>query len=282
MASFLAWLQTIDRRIMYTLLIVLVAWPLIRPLGMPIPITPQVLGVYKAVEAIPKNKVAIVSVNWDAGTSGENEWQTRAIVRHLMRHGTRIIFVAMNAPQGSEFAQQIGESIGKEYHKVYGTDWVNVGFRPNMDNVVMAMRLDIPGTLKTDRDLRPLSEFPIMRRVKTIKHDVGLIVETTGSATLASWISFVQGVDKVPLAYCPTAVMLAEGYNPLDAHQIVGMLPGLKGAGEYEELLKRPDFGYRGAGALSTSHMLIIVLIILGNVGYVVVGRRAAPHSEGT
>jgi hypothetical protein len=117
-----------------------------------------------------------------------------------------------------------------------------------------------------------------MRGVHTVKHDVGLIVEATGSGTLGSWISFVQAIDKVPLAYAPTAVMLAEGYNPLDAHQIVGMLPGLKGAGEYEELLNARGFSYRAAGGLSTSHLLIVLLIVLGNIGFLL-GRKA-PSTE--
>jgi hypothetical protein len=273
-------LGRIDRRYMYVALILLVAWPLIRPLNMPLPITAQVTGVYNAVEAVPKNKIAIVCVNWDAGTSGESMWQTRAIVRHLMRRGVRVLFVDMLAPQGAQFAQNIGASIGKDYGRVYGRDWVNTGFRANMDNVLKAMRVDIPGTYKTDVNGRRLSDLPMMQGVKTVRHDVGLIVEITGAATLASWISYVQGVDHVPLAYAPTAVMLAEGYNPLDAHQIVGMLPGLKGAGEYEELLRKKDFGYIGAGALSTSHLLIIALIILGNIGYIL-GRRREREAAG-
>jgi len=280
MIDWLTRLSTIDRRIMYTLLIVLVAWPLIRPPNMPLPITPQVLGIYNAVESIPKGKIAIVSMNWDAGTSGENKWQTLAIVRHLMRRRVPILFVGLAYPQGAQFAQDIGESIGGEYNLVYGRDWVNAGYRPNMDNVIKSLRKDIVGTLRTDNNNRPLEDMPMLRRVRTIRRDVGLIVEVTGSATLQSWIAYVQGVDHVPLAYAPTSVMLAEGYNFLDAHQIVGMLPGLKGAGEYEELLKRRDFGYTGAGALSTSHLLVIVLIILGNIGFILTRRREQEASR--
>ena len=96
----------------------------------------------------------------------------------------------------------------------------------------------------------------------------------TPSGTLDYWIAYVYGSYRTPLIYCPTAVMAPEGYNPLDAGQIKGMLTGMKGAAEYESLLGRQDFATRAAGALSTSHLLIIVLIIAGNIGYISSRRR--------
>ena len=52
------------------------------------------------------------------------------------------------------------------------------------------------------------------------------------------------------------------------------MLPGIKGAGDYETLLHAPTFGSRATGALSWVYALIIGLIVLGNIGYYA-GRAA-------
>jgi hypothetical protein len=275
----LANLQNIDRRIMYSLLIVLIAIPLIRPMEMPIPITPQVRGVYDAIEHWPKGKVAIVSVTWDAGTSGENMPQTEAIVRHLMMRHIKFFILNFWYPQGTQFAQDICDRLAREYGYEYGRDWCHFGFFPNIDSMLMGLQKNLRAQLKEDRFGTPIDKIPMMKGVRSTKDDIGLVIEITGSASLMYWISFVQGVDGTPLAYAPTAVMVAEGYNPLDAHQIVGMLPGMKGAGEYETLLKRKDFGFRAAGALSTSHVLIIVLIILGNLGFIA-GKRVQASEE--
>lgn len=64
--------------------------------------------------------------------------------------------------------------------------------------------------------------------------------------------------------------MAPAGFNPLDAGQIQGMLTGMKGAAEYEKLIGKPGFATKGTGALSTSHLLIIALIILGNLGLII------------
>ena len=54
----------------------------------------------------------------------------------------------------------------------------------------------------------------------------------------------------------------------------------MKGAAEYEHLLGRKDFATKAAGALSTSHLLIIALIIAGNIGYISSRRRRLAEEE--
>jgi hypothetical protein len=265
---------------MYAALFILIAIPLIRPLPMVIPITPQVEGVFDAIENMPADKVAIISCTWDAGTYGENGPQTEAVMRHLMRRDRKFLIVNFWYPQGTQYAQDIATRLGAEYGREYGRDWCNFGFFPNIESMLQALQRSIPRTLREDIHGTPVAEIPMMRGIETTRDNVGIVIEISGSASLQYWISFVQGVDGTPLAYAPTAVMLAEGYNPLDAGQIVGMLPGLKGAGEYEVLLGRRDFGYQASSALSTSHALIIALIILGNIGFIA-ARRAGTEEHG-
>ena len=55
-----------------------------------------------------------------------------------------------------------------------------------------------------------------------------------------------------------------------------GLLTGVKGAGDYEQLTAHKTFGTRATGALSLVYALIIVFVILGNVGYSCRPRRGA------
>ena len=43
---------------------------------------------------------------------------------------------------------------------------------------------------------------------------------------------------------------------------------------EYELLLKRPGLAIAGVDAISMSHLLVIVLVIIGNVAYFLSGGR--------
>ena len=137
----------------------------------------------------------------------------------------------------------------------------------------MGLGQDLPKAVGKDKYGTPVARIPMMQDVRSIK-DVGLVIDITPSGTLDYWIAFLQGVYGTPLGYAPTAVMVPEGYNPLDAGQIKGMLPGLVGAGQYEVLINHRGFGTRASGAQSATHILIIFLIIAGNLGYIASRRK--------
>jgi len=264
---------------MYSLLVVVIAIPLIHRMDLPIIVSPAVQGAYDAVDRMPDNKIAIISIIWSSGTLSENGPQTQAIMRHMFMRNKKFAILSWD-PQGATMAHEYAASIGKEYGKVYGRDWIDWGLKPvsNIVLLIQHMARNVPEAIVSDYKGTPLSEFPVMKGVKTIK-DVGLIADITPSGTLDVWIGFIYGPYRTPIIYAPTAVMAPEGFNPLDAGQIKGMLTGMKGAAEYERLLGRSDFATRGAAALSTSHLLIIVLIILGNLGYIASLRRRADSS---
>lgn len=261
---------------MYLLLAVVIAIPLIWRLDLPMIVSPAAQGVYDTVEKMPADKLAIIIIYWGSGTTAENRPQVEALMRHLMMRGKRVAVLAFD-PQGSQFSYESGAAVAKELGKKYGTDWVHFGYRPpaNLVPLLLSFPKDVIGAFQTDKDGKKLADLPVMRGVKTIK-DIGLLADTTSVGELDMWIAYVYGPHRTPIVYGPTSVMAPEGYNPLDAGQIKGMLTGMKGAAEYEHLLKSPGFASRAAGALSTSHVLIIVLIIVGNIGYISSRRRAA------
>jgi hypothetical protein len=45
-------------------------------------------------------------------------------------------------------------------------------------------------------------------------------------------------------------------------------MPGLTSSAEYELLLKKPGLAVAGVDAVSTSHLMVVALVILGNIAY--------------
>lgn len=268
-------LQDIDRRIMYLLLVIVMAAPLIWRVKLPVMVSPSAQSAYNAVENMPSDKIAIVCIQWEAGTYAESAPQTEALMRHLFLKHKRFGILPF-WPQGSDLSLQIAQRLSKEYHKEYGKDWVHFGLKPaaNMALVIQGMGHDIPKALGYSAlGGVPLSQIPMMKNVKDI-NDVGLVAEITSRKTISLWIAYIYGYYRTPLWYATTAVGGPEGFNFLDAGQVKGLIVGMKGAAEYEKLLGRTDFATIGSGALSSSHLLIIILIILGNIGYLS-SRRA-------
>jgi hypothetical protein len=273
--------QHIDSRIMYLLLALTIALPLLFPINMPIVVSPEAQHVYDAIENMPSDKIAILSNNWAAGTTAENVPQTESLIRHMFMRHKKFAIISFDV-QGDKFSYDIASRISKEMGMEYGKDWVQWGYRPfaNMALILQGMARDVPNTIVNDMNGTPLSQIPMMKNVKTIK-DIGLIAEVTSSGTAQYWVAYIYGPYRTPIVYAPTSVMAPSAFNYLDSGQIKGMLLGMKGAAEYEKLLNRKGFATMGAGSLSSSHLLIILMIILGNIGYLSARRRRALEERG-
>jgi len=266
-------LQNIDRRIIYGILLVVILAPLFLP-NFSVPITPtkQAQDFYDTVERVARQdpqKIVIVDGLWSPSTRGENQWQAEAIVTHLMMRHLHFAILSFD-PQNNTIMQAIVvEPLARKYGYVYGRDYVNWGFKPIFAPTLKGLVTDIPGTIKKDYKGADIKSFPVMAGIKTIK-DVGAIVEITPTASADTWLGLVQGANNTPFLFAPTAVMAPTYYPYLDSGQISGMLTGIRGAGDYEQLIGTHSFGSRANGALSLVYGLLILLIIVGNVGYYV------------
>jgi hypothetical protein len=286
---FLVRAQKIDRRVLYVLLFLAVALPIIVRVPTPKPaIMPETRRFHETIEEIAadptrKNKLVILCSNYGAGTLAENQTQVVAICKHLMQKRLKFAIFAFNSLQGAEQGEIAANAAAKKYGYVYGTDYVTWGFRPPeaITTLLKSAVRDVPGSFGNDTRGTPLAQVPVMAGVKTVD-DIGLVIEVASSNTLPQWLQYFVRTGEAPVStlYAPTSVMAPEGYPLLKSGQISGMMFGLKGANEYEILIGERDFGERGAASLAYSHLLIILLVVLGNVGMFAQQRLRALAEE--
>ncbi|MDH4179578.1 MAG: hypothetical protein OEV33_03635 [Armatimonadota bacterium] len=277
--SFWQRLQQIPRYYIYLLLAAVVIWQILFP--MPLPIAPSRVtqGVYDAIAAVPDDKLILISADWDASTQAETGPQTEALIHACLQNHKRFAIMNLQPPMGVKLANDIAERVAAEYGAEYGVDWCNWGYKYGFDNVLIALAKNIPKTIGDDFHGDPVTDLPMMEGVQDIS-SIGLVIEITGLASITEyWIGLIQGVYGTPFASAYTAVM-APGYYPfLDSDQMKGMLVGAKGAAEMEVLVHRPAKATVIMNVQSWAHVLIIVLIIVGNLGYLFArtrGRRPA------
>lgn len=304
-------MQTLDRRWIYLALAATLIITLIysRPEN-PVVLRP-VQTFYDAVDKAPagpgQGKIILVATTFAASTIAENGTQARALIRHLMLRHKRFALLAVGEPQGATLGPAIAEDLAKQYNYKYGTDWINFGYQLNSLAFYMGFPRDIPGVVQVDAtEQKPLASFEIMKGIKSIK-DVAMHVEITASASLLDWLQLVQPKTnpRLPIAYGCTGVMAAEAYPFLDTGQLVGMMPGLKGASDYEKLVDNLEDQEVASGQLkhripadaiksiaafppparrlmftqSAAHIIIILFILLGNLGLIISRIRAKRSS---
>ncbi len=267
-------MQTIDRRIIYAALLVSILVPLSLKFSLPNYPAKQSIDFYNTVDKIgddpaSANKIVIIDGWWSPSTRGENQWQAEAIVTHLMRRHIHFATLAFDIQNNTIMQNAVVQPLAKKYGYVYGRDYVNWGFKPASvaSFTIKGLVTDIPGTLKTDANGTPLTQIPVMKTIKT-RADVAAVIDITPSKTPETWMGLFEQNDNPPFLVALTAVGAPTYYPYLDSKQMAGMLTGIKGAGDYEELLGTQSFGTQATAALSVVYALIILLIILGNLGY--------------
>lgn len=277
-------LQNIDRRILYLVVVAVLSWPLIlKPGTHPDTVFPEVKNAYKTIGAVKPGKIVILSTSWGAGTKAENEPQMQALMRHMFAKHIKFAVIAWD-PAGSEISYESGLAVQKKMHAAYGKDWVHLGYKTGAVNAIISgMAENFPQVMRQDKTGKPLSELPAVSYVKGYKQ-IGAVVDITSVSLMSYWIAYLTTPKHIPLIYCPTAVMSAGAYPYLDSGQLSGMLNGVMGAVQYETLIGLGNAKTDASAiswALSAAHIYIILLIILGNLGYLV-AKRAGISNGGS
>lgn len=225
------------------------------------------------------NGVMLISLDFDPSSAPELSPQAEIIIRHAFMRGIGVVAVNVASAIGTQLAQSIvdraaRETEGKYEIKLPGRDYVFLGFRPGFFNLILQMGEDINRAFATDYAGTRLDDMPFMQGIKNY-NDIELVTVITGFVGVPeTWIQVVKTKYNRVLGMGMTAVSVAD-YTPyLQSKQLVGLLPGMRGAAEYELALDAPAAGTRGMLAQLASHVLIIVLIGAGNVLFFLQRRR--------
>jgi hypothetical protein len=269
--SFFDKFENLDRRWVYLLSWIFVLFPLIYPLGLPVPINKESQQWYKAISDIPDGSTVVFSPMY--GTSGMPELfpMTLATMHQLWSKDIKIIVVSFWAEGPLVFTQLLAQMDPTSYGKVYGVDWINLGYIPGSEPAMRAFGDDMAKAVAKDYiEGKNLNEFPIMQTVNSA-NDIDLIISIeTGTPGLTEWLRQWNEPYKTPIVVGCIGVS-APGMAPfLQSGQLSALLPGLTSSAEYELLLNRKGLAIAGVDAVSMSHILIVILVVLGNIGYFV------------
>jgi len=268
----------IDRRYLYILLFILVSIPLLNPLKLPVPISELTTNVYDPTAALPAGSIVISSFDFGPSTIPENRPQAKAHLFHCKQLGLKVVATAFwvsGAPIGNDVLQEV---YGSDFPNIseYGESIVYLGYIPGGEVGMQTFGDDTWQAKGIDHYGTAVGDLPLMQECQSAA-DFDLWAEwTSGTPGEQQVIQFVQGRHggplAVPIVVGSTAVSVPGMMPFYMAGQIIGILNGLAGAGEYESLLN-VAYGYPfeqgpGLDAQSVAHVLIIIFVIMGNIGY--------------
>jgi hypothetical protein len=247
---------------------------------------------YDVVEKVQvqPGEVAMIWLDFGPNTIAENEPQAQVLIEHLFRRRIPVVLLSQYQ-QAERFLTRIPNEVAKRLEAEmpgqqwrYGEAWVNAGFRPGGAIFIQSMvnAADVSKFLGRDVNGMPISHYPAFSAIGGVER-VKLVGEITGLVgVFDNIIQFFQKNEYRPtIVHGCTSITIPEAYIFLDSGQLKGLLEGIAGAAWYSVVLKEhfPNSENKELlvtnTALSAAHIVLILLIVLGNIVPLFQRRRA-------
>ena len=260
-------IETVDRRWIFLIMGLLVLFPLLFPLSLPLFVSGPVRGFYDAIEAIPNGSTVLMSCDYDPGSIPEMVPMTRTALRQLLDKKCKVIITVLWNGGPGLVDRVVRDVVEKEYPGlVYGKDYVNLGYKAGYEAVMVLMGQGIANTFPRDYSGNDTRSLPIMQGVRDYSSFPLLVNISAGYPGTKEWVQQVQARFHLPMVAGVTAVSAPEFYPYLQSGQLRGLLGGMAGAAEYEMLRHEKGTATKGMDAQSLAHVFVAFCIVLGNV----------------
>jgi hypothetical protein len=266
--------ERLDRRWVYVIVAVSVMIPIIWPISIPLGITREAKQLYDAIEALPDSSVVMLTFDYYASALPETEPASRAALHHLFQKDCKVVTMTTIPLGGPTISERVTREMAAQYGKVYGVDYVNLGYKANYTAVLLGMGSSIEDIYPADNSGTKLVDLPLMQTVKNYS-DIDFIFVVADNAIVETWVAIVKEQYDTPVGASVAAVSAPKYYPLVTAGQLTGLLGGMKGAAEYEILVGERAAAVKGMSVQSLVHFLIIGLVLMGNVGFFISRRKS-------
>ncbi len=276
-------IQHMDRRWIFLGMALAILIPMLFPITFEFKVDERVQALYDSVEEIEPGSTIFLSADFDPASRPELEPFYRANLHHLFRNDVKVVMATL-----WEFAPPlilpIMEEIAAVHGKEYGTDWAYLGYKPGKELAIKAIGENIPKTFPKDYRETPTTDLPIMRGFKQAKDFAMIVNVSAGFPGTREYVLQIQGQYDLKVASACTAVSGPDYIPFYKAGQLTGLSAGMPGSAQYEKLVfpDGPPEGIRllatqGINVLNLGHLYVILLILLGNIGYFLTRATDAP-----
>jgi hypothetical protein len=266
----------IDRRILWLIYGIALAYPLLWPIGLPISIDVTTAETFDVLENLEPGSRVAMHARVGGVTLPELYPIAKAMIQHLWTiDDVKIIFLTfgVDSPVWQDKIMSEIDMKGREY----GVDYVYLGYTPGGLTAQAMMADDLPALVSVDYYGTPFNELPgngaIMEGI-TNAADFDLLIDIEGSGYenfLGPW----QAKYGTPTILGVQSVNIPGTIIYWDAGQIIGFIKGARGAAEYENLIGKPGDAVAGMDAQSLAHVTVLLLIILGNIKYYLYDKKS-------
>ena len=287
-------LGKIDRRFIFLLIALSVLVPLIKPnwVNIPIKTTSNSEIVFQELNKLNAGDRVLVSFEYGASTKPEIHPMSIAVLQHLFSRGVKVYTVPL-WPEGLMMAKYALEEIVQSnlFNIKEHIDYVSLPYKAGGEIIIRGIATDIKSIFTQDINNILLDDIPMMKGINKVSDFDFVFDLSAGVPGNAEWVQFACDEHNVPLSSGCTSIMVTDAIPYVESGQIKGILAGMPGAAEYEQMVYKylsneqnnkflnsdaiivPGKATSRMSAQSIAHILMVIFIVLGNISYYLIRR---------
>lgn len=215
-----------------------VAIPVLAQPQLPEQPTPIVRAVFNKIESLPPGSRIFMSLDYDPASKPELGPMADAFTRHCALRGHKIFLITL-WPTGVPMIEDATRILETEFadNYVYGQNYINLDYVPGQEAAMKLLATDIAKAKPVDKTGRPYALWDIAWGANSLQ-DMDLLISVgAGYPGTKEWVQYVATPHPdIKLVAGVTGVSAPPLY-PYYPQQMIGMLPAIKGAAEYEAAL---------------------------------------------
>jgi hypothetical protein len=183
----------------------------------------------------------------------------------LFREGAKIIITGTHYDVELTY-NKLQDTVPDFDDKVYGVDYVFLGYMTGGESVVAQLGSDIASVYPQDHFGTPYDEIPMLEGIVDHADIDGVLSSDTGDYGghfMTQW----QSAYGTKLAEIGIAMNGSTDLPRWQAGNFFGVSVGSRGGAELEQLIGELGEATTAMDSISVSHLLLILAIIIGNIG---------------
>ncbi|MCG3181274.1 MAG: hypothetical protein BIFFINMI_03653 [Phycisphaerae bacterium] len=229
----------VDRRFVFVGIFLALLIPMLVPYPLPCKPNKDVENMYIGIDdAISRGKKIFLSFEYDPTGAAEQEPMARAVMRHIFsRGGKAVIMCKSGGQQGQEMHQQLLADCAQEYGRSYGADYCYLPYKPGSTNLVINLGQSLRSTWPQDVGGTDLADLEVTRDVQRLADFGYVMIICSSLTTVVDWLTYGQGPYNLNMGFGVLGNVTPDVANYTNSGQIKGLLGGLIGAAQYEQIL---------------------------------------------
>lgn len=261
-------MQNIPRWVIFVIVIIAMAYPIMNPIGLPIIVGQTTRDAYKAIDETEDGTFVVFNVRYGAGGKPTLQPAAIAVTHHLFQKDVRIIYFVDNPVDLANTYDIFDKLDPAKYGKIYGEDYVVLSLTGPFLTQIAVVLGNLIETIPKDSEENMLVDLPMFEGYKETEN-IGLVFGLTTSGDVSEGYVY-QAYSRYELRLVGgwLSMMTSSMIPYYQAGQLLGFLDGSKGAADYEVLVNRPGDAVMITDILSLTQVVYLALILIGNIGY--------------